>query len=126
MLQQVKASYLVTGEAYEDTSEHVEIEEIKIGTGPCAEKGDAVVIAYKGTLQSDGSQFDAAKKFQFHIGGGEVVKGMEHAVLGMHEGGRRKVIIPASLGYGKRGSNPDIPPDATLIFDVTLKNVLQT
>jgi FKBP-type peptidyl-prolyl cis-trans isomerase len=57
------------------------------------------------------------------VGGGEVVKGMDQAVMGMTIGERRRATIPASLGYGKRGSPPEIPGGAALVFDITLKAI---
>ena len=56
----------------------------------------------------------------FTIGAGEVIKGWDIGVKGMRVGGRRKLTIPAKLGYGKRGSPPEIPGDATLCFDIKL------
>lgn len=117
-----KASYLVTGDpVYEDTTEKVKIEDIKLGKdGPMVAAHDTCTISYVGTLEATGVQFDAGKNFTFTLGNGDVIKGME-SVKGMLVGGRRKLTIPASLGYGARGSSPDIPPNATLCFDITLK-----
>jgi FKBP-type peptidyl-prolyl cis-trans isomerase len=122
---QNKQSFLVTGDPlYEDTSDKVEIEEIALGKGEAVVDEDTVcVISYKGTLASNGYQFDAGKSFEFHVGGGMVIKGMAKGVMGMRIGGRRKVTIPPSLAYGKRGSSPDIPPDSTLCFDITMKDI---
>lgn len=123
-LVQNKASYLVAGDPlYEDTSEKVTIEEVSAGSGRGVVKGDSVVIAYIGTLHDNGHEFDRGSTFAFQVGAGDVVKGMDAGVLGMQVGGRRKVTIPSTLGYGKRGSAPDIPPNATLVFDITLKTV---
>mmetsp|Transcript_22685 Transcript_22685/g.38374 ORF Transcript_22685/g.38374 Transcript_22685/m.38374 type:complete len:217 (-) Transcript_22685:267-917(-) len=117
-----KASYLVSGDdLYEDLSEKVEIQEIKVGAdGPIVEAHDTCTISYIGTLYETGAKFDSGKNFTFTLGNGDVIKGME-SVIGMKVGGRRKLIIPASLGYGARGSAPDIPPHAVLCFDITLK-----
>ena len=121
-----KASYMVAADpAYEDLSEKVEVQDIKEGkAGPEAALNDTCTIAYIGTLQATGVQFDAGKSFTFTIGNGDVIKGMEE-VKGMRVGGRRKLIIPASLGYGARGSSPDIPPNAVLCFDITLKALIR-
>ena len=54
------------------------------------------------------------------MGAGEVIKGWDVGVMGMRPGEQRRLTIPSKLGYGKRGSAPDIPPDATLVFDITL------
>lgn len=123
-----KQSFLVFGDPiYEDTSEKVEIEDIKLGDDVNGEGsvdvGTTCVISYKGTLKSNNYQFDASKTFTFQVGQGEVIKGMDAGVIGMKLNGRRKVTIPSSLGYGKRGSSPDIPPDATLCFDIVLKSM---
>ena len=119
-----KASYLVAGDpVYEDHSEKVEIQDIKLGKeGPEVSSNDTCTISYVGTLQETGVKFDAGKNFTFTLGCGEVIKGME-SVKGMKVGGRRKLFIPACLGYGARGSSPDIPPNAALCFDITLKSL---
>ncbi|EEH51049.1 uncharacterized protein MICPUCDRAFT_37175 [Micromonas pusilla CCMP1545] len=85
-----------------------------------AGKGDDVVVSYVGTLESDGTEFDASDAFGFTIGAGEVIKGWDQGVDGMRVGERRKLVVPPKLGYGKRGSPPEIPGDATLTFVVTL------
>ena len=74
-----------------------------------------------GTLD-DGYQFDAGKKFTFELGAGDVIKGWDRGVLGMKRGETRKLVVPSKLGYGAKGSAPDIPPHATLHFTVTLNS----
>lgn len=113
-----KASFLVKGEKYEGKVEKVSIEDLEVGSGAAAESGSEISINYKGTL-SGGSSFDSGK-LSFTLGAGDVVKGMDQGCKGMRVGGRRKLTIPSSLGYGKRGSPPEIPPNATLCFDVRL------
>jgi FKBP-type peptidyl-prolyl cis-trans isomerase len=85
-----------------------------------AQPGDIVTVAYKGTLD-DGYEFDSATKFKFVLGAGEVIKGWDLGIANMKVGAKRKLIVPSKLGYGKRGCKPDIPPNATLNFLVTLK-----
>jgi hypothetical protein len=96
---------------------------LRDGNGRVADSGDTVDMAYHGTLE-DGSTFDKAAHFKFQLGLGEVIKGWDLGVAGMRVGERAKLVVPSKLGYGKRGSPPEIPPDATLIFDVTLNRIV--
>jgi FKBP-type peptidyl-prolyl cis-trans isomerase len=89
-----------------------------------AERGDTVTVKYIGILD-DGTEFDAAKSFSFLLGAGDVIKGWDQGLLGMTLGGKRKLVVPSRLGYGKRGSSPDIPPNATLHFDITMKKIVK-
>ena len=81
---------------------------------------------YRGTL-TDGTEFDSSKKsgrpFDFKIGAGRVIKGWDQGVPGMKVGGKRKLTVPANLGYGERGHPPVIPASATLIFEIELLEV---
>ncbi|KAI8391372.1 uncharacterized protein BYT42DRAFT_542931 [Radiomyces spectabilis] len=98
------------------------IEDIKIGTGEVAKSGKRVGMRYIGKL-TNGKVFDknvSGKPFNFLLGRGEVIKGWDIGVAGMKIGGERKLTIPAPLAYGKRGAPPDIPGNATLIFEVKL------
>ena len=100
--------------------ETVDIVDVKVGDGDEAGNGSTCTMSYVGTLKSDGSKFDSANKFTFTIGAGEVIKGRDICVKGMKVGGKRNLTIPSKLGYGKRGSPPEIPGDATLCFDIKL------
>jgi FKBP-type peptidyl-prolyl cis-trans isomerase len=84
--------------------------------------GDTVTVAYKGTLDN-GYMFDSATKFTFTLGAGDVIKGWDQGIIDMKLGSKRKLIVPSKLGYGKRGCKPDIPPNSTLNFIITLKNI---
>eukprot|EP00092_Neocalanus_flemingeri_P038362 GFUD01041765.1.p1 GENE.GFUD01041765.1~~GFUD01041765.1.p1 ORF type:complete len:220 (+),score=76.13 GFUD01041765.1:45-704(+) len=88
-----------------------------------ARNGDMLSMHYTGTLE-DGKKFDSSldksEPFQFQIGVGQVIRGWEEGVLGMCEGEKRKLIVPAALGYGDQGAGDDIPGGATLLFDVEL------
>lgn len=101
------------------------------GTGTEATKGATVVVHYTGWLYEPasaskrGAQFDSSsgrEPFSFQLGGGQVIPGWDAGVEGMKVGGKRTLIIPASLGYGSSGAGP-IPPNANLIFDVELLEV---
>lgn len=85
-----------------------------------AQPGDTVTVAYRGTLDN-GYEFDKAAKFTFMLGAGDVIKGWDMGIANMKVGGKRKLVVPSKLGYGKRGCSPDIPPNATLNFVVKLK-----
>jgi len=98
--------------------------DLVIGTGKEAKAGETVTVNYVGVLYKGGKEFDASWKrkepFQFKLGQGQVIKGWDQGVAGMKVGGRRELVIPADLAYGKTGSPPTIPPNATLVFVVDL------
>ena len=120
-LTQKGQSFSVPGVEFEvPKDEQVTIDEVRVGEGHLAKRGDDVTVKYRGTLESDGSEFDSASRFDFMLGVGEVIKGWDKGIEGMRVGGKRKLVIPPKLGYGKRGSPPEIPGDATLVFDVEL------
>ena len=125
-LIQTGQSFRVKGDApiAPPADEVVGTEDVTVGDGAVAQKGDEVSMSYVGTLEADGSRFDAGTNFRFTLGGGDVIKGWDRGIVGMKEGGRRKLVVPPKLGYGKKGSAPEIPPDATLLFDVTLERIL--
>lgn len=105
----------------------------KDGTGAEAVAGMKVTVHYTGWLYDDnasdkhGSQFDSSRDhgepFSFTLGAGNVIEGWDQGVAGMRVGGKRTLLIPAALGYGARGAGSDIPPNASLVFDVELLDV---
>jgi FKBP-type peptidyl-prolyl cis-trans isomerase FkpA len=99
------------------------IEELAIGDGSAATAGQSVTVHYTGWL-TDGTKFDSSKDrndpFEFPLGARHVIAGWDEGVQGMKVGGRRKLTIPPSLGYGARGAGRVIPPNATLVFEVEL------
>lgn len=101
-------------------------QELKVGSGAEAKPGRKVQVFYEGRLKTNNKVFDSAKVgkgFKFSLGKGEVIKGWDIGITGMKVGGRRRLVIPPGLAYGSKGQPPVIPQNATLVFDVELKNV---
>jgi FKBP-type peptidyl-prolyl cis-trans isomerase len=102
--------------------------DLVVGTGTQAAAGNRVTVAYTGWLYDSsradgkGTQFDS-NNFTFTLGIGQVIKGWDQGVAGMRVGGQRRLIIPPDLAYGSAGSSGVIPPNATLVFDITLISV---
>ncbi|MEZ4258632.1 MAG: FKBP-type peptidyl-prolyl cis-trans isomerase [Polyangiaceae bacterium] len=109
-----------------DPNAKVDMKDIVVGKGPEAAAGDTIKVHYVGTL-TDGKEFDQSRKrgepFEFQLGAGRVIKGWDLGVAGMKVGGKRKLTIPPTLGYGARGAPPVIPPNSTLVFEVELLEV---
>lgn len=101
-------------------------EDIKVGTGAEAVNGKSITVHYTGTL-TDGTKFDSSldrgTPYTLTLGAGEVIEGWDLGLVGMKVGGKRKLTIPASLGYGEMGSPGVIPGGATLVFEVELLKV---
>lgn len=102
------------------------IEDITVGNGAEAVAGKQVSVHYTGWL-TNGTKFDSSKDrnepFGFKLGAGQVIAGWDRGVAGMKIGGKRKLTIPAHLGYGARGAGGVIPPNAVLVFEVELLGV---
>ncbi len=100
--------------------------DLKVGDGASPEAGKMVTVHYTGWLEN-GTKFDSSvdrgQPFVFPIGMGRVIRGWDEGVMSMKIGGKRKLIIPAELGYGARGAGGVIPPNATLIFEVELLGI---
>lgn len=102
--------------------------DLTAGTGATANTGNRVTVTYTGWLyesgktDNKGTQFDAnSVGFAFTIGLGQVIKGWDQGVPGMRVGGQRRLVLPPDLAYGSAGAGGGvIPPNATLIFDITL------
>lgn len=102
----------------------LKIEDITVGTGATVKSGDTITVHYRGTL-TDGTQFDSSydrgQPATFTLG--QVIEGWNIGLVGMREGGKRKLTIPGPLAYGPNSPTPKIPPNATLLFDVELVKV---
>jgi peptidylprolyl isomerase len=112
-----------------DPPSNLEVQDLIVGKGKRAQAGDMVTVQYVGVLFDNGKEFDASWQgsragpgFDFPLGAGQVIPGWDQGVVGMREGGRRKLIIPPELAYGAQGFPPDIPPNAALIFDIDLES----
>lgn len=112
----------------------LQITDTVVGTGLAATTGKTVTVHYTGWLYDvkatgkKGSKFDSSldrgQPFTFPLGAGEVIAGWDQGVPGMKIGGKRTLVIPASLAYGSSGSrNGVIPPNAALVFEVEMLGV---
>jgi len=97
------------------------------GTGQTAKAGDTVTVNYVGELYKNGKEFDSSwsrnQPFTAALSSGSLIRGWVQGIPGMKVGGRRELIIPASLVYGKTGSPPTIPPNSPLVFVIDLLSV---
>jgi FKBP-type peptidyl-prolyl cis-trans isomerase FkpA len=129
---------LACGESREDdplsktTLTKLEMTDLRVGTGAEARNGRRVSVHYTGWLyhptrpEHKGRQFDSSsgrQPFDLTLGMGEVIPGWDQGLLGMKAGGSRRLVIPSALAYGRTGHGSDIPPEATLVFDVELVTV---
>ncbi len=127
--EQSRNSSVVTALIGQSSSNHtiqgVLIEELAAGSGKQARSGSRIKVSYLGKLKSNGKIFDASTKkpFSFRLGAGEVIRGWDIGCDGMLVGSKRRLTIPPEKAYGKSGAPPTIPPNATLVFDVTLLEV---
>ncbi|NOX43371.1 MAG: FKBP-type peptidyl-prolyl cis-trans isomerase [Gammaproteobacteria bacterium] len=129
---------VITGEDAAPAGNNDQITELVIidqstGGGPIAEAGKRVHVHYTGWLYNDsaedkkGNEFDSSlsrdKPFVFTLGKKQVIAGWDKGVAGMKVGGKRRLIIPSNMAYGRRGSGSSIPPNSVLLFDVELVEV---
>jgi peptidylprolyl isomerase len=103
------------------------VEDLETGDGDEAQSGDQVSVQYVGVDYEAGEEFDSSygtgEPFTFQLGAGEVIDGWDQGVEGMKVGGRRQLVIPPDLAYGKQGQPPAIGPNATLVFVIDLVSV---
>ncbi len=106
-------------------SGQLKVEDLVVGTGATVVSGDTVTVNYVGTLTNGtkfDSSFDHGQPFTFRVGAGQVIAGWDQGLVGMRVGGKRRLTIPPSLGYGSRQNGP-IPPNATLLFEIDLVSI---
>ena len=103
------------------------VEDLSVGDGPEATPGTSCTMQYVGVSWSTGKQFDASwdrgQPFSFPLGARKVISGWDQGVAGMRVGGRRRLTIPPSMGYGPQGHPPVIARNETLVFVVDLLGV---
>ncbi|MFN2469582.1 MAG: FKBP-type peptidyl-prolyl cis-trans isomerase [Gaiellaceae bacterium] len=103
------------------------IEDIVVGDGDEASKGNKVSVHYVEVAFTSGEEFDASwnrgRPFEFKLGQGQVIPGWDAGVQGMKTGGRRKLTIPSAMAYGARGAGGVIKPHEPLVFVVDLLSV---
>lgn len=103
----------------------LETTDLKAGTGREAKAGDCLVVKYHGTLvdgeKFDGN-FDSDTALQFRVGQGNVIPGWDQGMVGIKEGGVRRLVIPSELAYGENGQGP-IKPNSDLVFEVKLVKI---
>ena len=109
------------------TPSGLKYQDLVLGDGAVAESGKRVSVHYTGWL-TDNTKFDSSldrgKPFEFVLGQGQVIRGWDEGVKGMRVHGKRRLTIPSDLGYGAAGAGGgQIPPNATLIFEVELLDV---
>eukprot|EP00741_Cyanophora_paradoxa_P016488 tig00020921_g15919.t1 len=118
--------------SFKTTESGLKYADVKVGTGPGAEKGETIVIAYRGSLPDGRTVLSTyadgvgdGKPAQYRFGVGEVIPGLDEGVATMRVGGQRRLIVPPSLAFGSKvvkaaPGKPSIPANTTLTFDVEL------
>ncbi len=108
--------------------EQLVVEDLIEGTGTEVQKGGALITAhYRGYLE-DGTEFDSSydrgQPLQTVLSRKKAIAAWVEGLLGMKVGGKRKLLVPAEMGYGERGVGEKIPPNSNLIFEIELMEAL--
>jgi peptidylprolyl isomerase len=115
-------------EAYKTEGKVSELQttDLQEGTGAAAKNGDCLVMKYYGTLASNGTKFDenftSDQGFKFQLGSGQVIKGWDEGLVGIKQGGTRRLVIPADKAYGAQAAG-SIPANSDLVFVVKLESI---
>lgn len=100
--------------------------DLRLGQGDEAASGKIIEVHYIGWL-GDGTRFDSSRDhdhpFTFRLGAGDALKGWDEGLVGMKVGGKRKLVIPPGLGFGKQGIGSVVPPNAILYYEFELLGV---
>ena len=117
----------MVGKGFTTTDSGLKYKINKPSDGANAKNGDKVRVHYSGKL-TNGSEFDSSfkrnKPFEFIVGEGRVIKGWDEALKILKLGENATFVIPSNLGYGARGAGGVIPPNATLVFEIELLEIL--
>lgn len=116
-----------SGSLLSSQPDDVVVEDITLGSGAVAEKGQIAVVKYT-TYLKDGmkkidSSLDRNSDFHFRLGAGQVVQGWDKGVQGMRVGGKRRITVPSKLGYGEKGAGQIVPPNSVLVYETELAQV---
>ncbi|KIF07101.1 hypothetical protein PL81_03975 [Streptomyces sp. RSD-27] len=107
-----------------DAPQELTVRDLVVGEGPEVKAGMVVKVHYVGVTFETGKEFDSSwdrgEPYKFALGGGKVIKGWDRGVRGMRVGGRREIVVPPRLGYGRQSPSPLIPAGSTLVFVVDL------
>ena len=105
------------------TANGVYYQDQTVGSGATIANGDSVAVGYTGWLPN-GTQFDtnqpSGTPLRFRVGGTAVIAGFGEGIPGMRVGGTRRLVIPSTLAYGRRGAPPSIPSNAVLVFSIVM------
>ena len=109
----------------------LKVEDLFPGEGREAMPGDTLIVEYTGWIKGNDTPFDSSKRYnkpyEFVLGEGRVIEGWEEGLKGMKVSGVRKLVIPPDMAYGEDGTpDGEIPPNATLVFEIELLDVVTT
>lgn len=113
-------------EGFEQTASGLRYKILQSGKGAKPAEGDRVSVHYEGSLL-DGTVFDSSvqrgEPIEFLLGVGQVIPGWDEGIQLLRVGDKARLLIPSELAYGSRGAGGVIPPDAPLLFDVSLEGI---
>jgi FKBP-type peptidyl-prolyl cis-trans isomerase FkpA len=97
--------------------------DLRLGQGDAADTGKVLEVNYSGWLKEGNVKFDSSiedRPFTFRLGAGDAIKGWDEGLMGMKVGGKRRLVIPPELGFGKQGVGSVVPPNAVLVYEFEL------